>query len=188
MFVLHRFQLEPSLHLPIMGRSTVKMQAMQIGQAARGERRFRQDDPPLRVDRIDLGSERRTNNYRDYDARDVHELRFIRSARDLGLSLDDIRPCFGLWRTRSRMSADVRALASRHLDDIERRSGTCRGGRERCATSSRPATATRAPTAPSSKVSATAGDSPCRGSTASAAASRPLPSRPVRRRARGPRC
>ena len=64
---------------------------------------------------------RRTNNYRDYDVREVYELRFIRSARDLGFSLEEIRALLGLWRDRSRMSADVRALAARHLDDIERK-------------------------------------------------------------------
>ncbi len=32
--VLRGMSLEPSVHLPIMGRSTGKMQAMQIGQAA----------------------------------------------------------------------------------------------------------------------------------------------------------
>ena len=64
---------------------------------------------------------RRTNNYRDYDRRDVHELRFIRSARDLGFSLDEIRALLGLWRDRTRKSADVKALAASHLEDIERR-------------------------------------------------------------------
>jgi Cu(I)-responsive transcriptional regulator len=62
---------------------------------------------------------RRDNGYRDYDARDVHELRFIRSARDLGFSLEEIRALLDLWRDRARSSRDVHALAARHLHEIE---------------------------------------------------------------------
>lgn len=62
---------------------------------------------------------RRSNNYRDYDERDVHELRFISSARDLGFSLDRIRRLLDLWRDRSRQSSEVRNLAARHLREIE---------------------------------------------------------------------
>ncbi len=121
------------------------MQAMQIGQAAEASgvsaKMIRHYES---IGLISAG-ERRTNNYRDYDARDVHELRFIRSARDLGFSLDEIRALLGLWRDRSRMSADVRALASRHLDDIERKirdlqglAGTLRHLVETCHGDARP--------------------------------------------------
>mgnify|MGYP000923192617 CR=1 FL=1 len=64
-------------------------------------------------------SSRRNNGYRDYDERDVHELRFIRSSRDLGFSLEEIRGLLDLWRNRARSSKDVHALAARHLSDIE---------------------------------------------------------------------
>lgn len=64
---------------------------------------------------------RRINGYRDYDSRDVHELRFIRSARDLGFSLDEIRTLLDLWRNKDRNSRDVHQLAARHLADIERK-------------------------------------------------------------------
>jgi Cu(I)-responsive transcriptional regulator len=62
---------------------------------------------------------RRENGYRDYDQRDVHELRFIRSARDLGFSLEEIRALLNLWRDRARSSRDVHSLATRHLREIE---------------------------------------------------------------------
>jgi Cu(I)-responsive transcriptional regulator len=62
---------------------------------------------------------RRGNNYRDYDARDVHDLRFIRSARELGFSLEEIRALLDLWRDGSRHSSDVRRLAQLHLQAVD---------------------------------------------------------------------
>lgn len=62
---------------------------------------------------------RRDNGYRDYDERDIHELRFIRSSRDLGFSLEEIRALLDLWRDRTRSSKDVHRLAARHLADVE---------------------------------------------------------------------
>jgi MerR family transcriptional regulator, copper efflux regulator len=64
---------------------------------------------------------RRTNGYRDYGTQDIHELRFIRRARDLGFPLDEIRALLDLWRDRSRQSHHVHELASRHLGDINRK-------------------------------------------------------------------
>lgn len=64
-------------------------------------------------------SSRQENGYRDYYDRDVHELRFIRSARDLGFSLAEIRALLDLWRNRARNSRDVHVLATRHLGAVE---------------------------------------------------------------------
>jgi Cu(I)-responsive transcriptional regulator len=118
---LRRMHLESILHLPIIGRSTGKAQAMQIGSAAEASGVSAKMIRHYEAIGLIASGARRTNNYRSYDIRDVHELRFIRSARDLGFSLDEIRALLGLWRDRSRKSADVKALAARHLDDIERR-------------------------------------------------------------------
>ena len=59
--------------------------------------------------------------YRLYEAADVHTLRFIRRARDLGFSMQDIGRLLGLWQNRRRASGEVQRIARRHLDDLDRR-------------------------------------------------------------------
>ena len=54
---------------------------------------------------------RRDGGYRDYSAADVHRLRFIANARDLGFPIEEIRKLLGLWSDRDRASAEVKALA-----------------------------------------------------------------------------
>ena len=64
---------------------------------------------------------RRANAYRDYAERDIHELRFVRRARRLGFSMDEIAALLALWRDHDRPSRDVRAIAERHVADLEAR-------------------------------------------------------------------
>ncbi|MEY3552090.1 MAG: hypothetical protein RL735_438 [Pseudomonadota bacterium] len=64
---------------------------------------------------------RRENSYRDYGARDVHELRFIGRARRLGFSIEEIRVLINLWRDGKRPSREVRRVAMAHLQDLETR-------------------------------------------------------------------
>jgi len=60
-------------------------------------------------------------NYRVYSANDVHTLRFIRRARTLGFPMEDIRELLGLWRNRSRSSAQVHRIAGRHVAELRRK-------------------------------------------------------------------
>ena len=64
---------------------------------------------------------RRANAYRDYGARDVHELRFIKRARRLGFSTGEIAALLALWRDRARPSREVRRIAERHVAELEAR-------------------------------------------------------------------
>ncbi|MCW5632939.1 MAG: Cu(I)-responsive transcriptional regulator [Rubrivivax sp.] len=64
---------------------------------------------------------RTERGYRQYSERDVSVLRFIRQARDLGFSMAQIAELIGLWSDRSRASRSVKALAERHVADLEQK-------------------------------------------------------------------
>jgi MerR family copper efflux transcriptional regulator len=62
---------------------------------------------------------RSNGNYRVYGDLEVETLRFIRRARGLGFSVDEVAELLDLWRDRGRNSRQVKALANRHLADID---------------------------------------------------------------------
>ena len=59
--------------------------------------------------------------YRVYSNREVHTLRFIRRARDLGFSMGEITELLKLWHNRRRASGDVKRIAMAHVEDLNRR-------------------------------------------------------------------
>jgi MerR family transcriptional regulator, copper efflux regulator len=69
-----------------------------------------------------LGAVVRTeSNYRQYSLTDVHTLRFIRRARDMGFGLEAITELVSLWHNRRRSSASVKRIAQKHHDELAQR-------------------------------------------------------------------
>ncbi len=64
---------------------------------------------------------RTESNYRDFSERDVNDLRFIRRARSLGFSIEEISRLLSLWRDGSRPSREVKAVAESHIQALEQR-------------------------------------------------------------------
>ncbi|MDQ3559063.1 MAG: Cu(I)-responsive transcriptional regulator [Pseudomonadota bacterium] len=60
-----------------------------------------------------------SGSYRVYSEGEVHTLRFIRRARDLGFSIDQTRELMALWRDRDRASGDVKRIAMEQVDALE---------------------------------------------------------------------
>lgn len=94
---------------------------MNIGQASKGSgvstkmiRYYEQIGLIPKADRRDSG-------YRDYAQSDVHMLRFIRRARDLGFAVAEIHDLLSLWRDKSRQSADVKRIAEAHIAKLRER-------------------------------------------------------------------
>ena len=56
--------------------------------------------------------------YRTYGEAEVHTLRFIKRARDLGLPIERIRLLVSLWRDEHRSSAEVKRIASEHVAEL----------------------------------------------------------------------
>ena len=57
--------------------------------------------------------------YRIYRDADVHLLRFIRRARDLGFSLQEIKGLLALWTNRRRASGDVKKMVEKHVKELD---------------------------------------------------------------------
>ena len=65
--------------------------------------------------------QRGANGYRAFRDADLHKLTFLGRARSLGFSIEECRALLALYEDRSRASADVKALAQDHLDQIGRK-------------------------------------------------------------------
>ncbi|MGH6916029.1 MAG: Cu(I)-responsive transcriptional regulator, partial [Geminicoccales bacterium] len=77
-----------------------------------------------------IGRAARTDNrYRAFGEDDVHLLRFVQRARSLGFGLRDCRQLLALWRDPHRASAEVKALATQRIAEIDRKMAELAGMR-----------------------------------------------------------
>ncbi|MCR4264761.1 Cu(I)-responsive transcriptional regulator [Nitratireductor sp. ZSWI3] len=63
-------------------------------------------------------ADRTASGYRDYSEDNVHVLRFIRAARDVGFQVADIQKLLDLWTNRERQSTDVKRIALDHIAEL----------------------------------------------------------------------
>jgi len=66
-------------------------------------------------------ADRTEAGYRNYGMKDVHTLRFIRRARDLGFTVEQMSDLLALWKDRSRASAEVKRIALDQVGMLERK-------------------------------------------------------------------
>lgn len=66
-------------------------------------------------------AQRTAANYRVYDEEAMRRLRFIGRARELGFSIREIERLIGLWLDPSHRSAEVKALALHHVEELGER-------------------------------------------------------------------
>lgn len=63
----------------------------------------------------------RRGRYRSYSATDTDRLRFVRRARELGFTLEEVRALFGIAATGQVSCAEARAIAASHLAGVRAR-------------------------------------------------------------------
>jgi MerR family transcriptional regulator, copper efflux regulator len=91
-------------------------------------------------------SSRSQAGYRVFAESDIHRMRFVRRARDLGFSIADIQTLLALWDDRTRQSGEVKRLAvaqvaalRRKITELEAMAGTLEHLAANCAGDHRPA-------------------------------------------------
>ncbi|AXQ22368.1 Cu(I)-responsive transcriptional regulator [Acinetobacter wuhouensis] len=60
-------------------------------------------------------AKRATSGYRVYSEQDLKTLNFIRHARDLGFSSEQMKELLSLWKNNERQSAEVKQLTLQHI-------------------------------------------------------------------------
>lgn len=61
---------------------------------------------------------RSANGYRHYSPAELQQLSFIKRARLLGFTLEEVGKLLALWQNGQRASSDVKALAAVHISEL----------------------------------------------------------------------
>jgi len=97
------------------------MEAMNIGQAAAASGVSAKMIRHYEVVGLMPAPKRTESGYRQYNDTEVHTLRFVRQARDLGFSITEIGELLSLWHNRKRPSRMVKAMAEVHIQALEQK-------------------------------------------------------------------
>jgi Cu(I)-responsive transcriptional regulator len=62
---------------------------------------------------------RSSGGYRTYSTSEIHSLRFIRQARELGFSTQQVAELLSLWNDKSRPSHKAKAITTSHIASLE---------------------------------------------------------------------
>jgi MerR family copper efflux transcriptional regulator len=68
-----------------------------------------------------LRPNRAANGYRAFGEGDVHTLKFLKRARDLGFSVEECRALLALYHETERSNSEVKQLAENRVREIDRR-------------------------------------------------------------------
>lgn len=66
-------------------------------------------------------AKRTETGYRSYSEADIHILSFVKRSRNLGFSMKEIKKLVSLWKNKSRASSEVKTMASKHVDEMEKK-------------------------------------------------------------------
>lgn len=64
---------------------------------------------------------RSASGYRVYCENDVRTLRFLKLARDVGFSMEEIRDLLSLWLNPTRSTTDASAMVQAYMKELEKR-------------------------------------------------------------------
>lgn len=64
---------------------------------------------------------RSDSGYRLYSEQDIKDLNFIRHARDLGFSTQQIKELIQLWQNTNRQSAEVKQMTLKHIETLNQK-------------------------------------------------------------------
>lgn len=67
-------------------------------------------------------AQRSASGYRIYSETDLKTLNFLKHARELGFSSEQMKELISLWKNTDRHSAEVKALTVKHIAELKQKS------------------------------------------------------------------